>query len=76
MRASLGDFSLAPACPIEKIPLEECLVYLTLGSENDEGVPKTNVKLETPASKAQYAIYQAIASQKEEVLIENPSITA
>ena len=48
VRASLGDFSLAPACPIEKIPLEECLVYLTLGSENDEGVPKTNVKLETP----------------------------
>ena len=30
---SLGDFLLAPVCPIEKITLWEGFLYLTLGSE-------------------------------------------
>jgi len=31
--ASLGEFLLAPACPIEKVTLWEGFLYLTLGSE-------------------------------------------
>ena len=38
--ASLGDFLLAPACPIEKVTLWEGFLYLTSGSETDEGVTK------------------------------------
>jgi len=38
--ASLGDFLLAPACPIEKVTLWEGFLYLTSGSETDEGVMK------------------------------------
>jgi len=34
--ASLGDFPIAPACPIEKATLKESLIYLTPGSETDE----------------------------------------
>ena len=32
--ASLGDFLLAPVCPIEKVPLWEGLPYLTSGFLN------------------------------------------
>jgi len=45
---SLGDFLLAPACPIEKVTLWEGFLYLTSGSETDKGVVKS--------------IHQAIAS--------------
>jgi len=34
--ASLGDFLLAPACPIEKVTLWEGFLYLTSESEIDE----------------------------------------
>ena len=40
--ASLGDFLLAPACPIEKVTLMGFL-YLTSGSGTDEGVTKDKV---------------------------------
>ena len=36
----LGDFLLAPACPIEKVTLWEGFLYLTSESETDEGVAK------------------------------------
>ena len=35
---SLGDFLLAPASPIEKLLLKVAFLYLTLGSETEEGV--------------------------------------
>ena len=38
--ASLGDSLLAPTSPIEKVTLWEGLLYLTSGSEIDEGVAK------------------------------------
>jgi len=38
--ASLGDFLLAPACSIVKVTLWEGFLYLTSGSETDEGVAK------------------------------------
>ena len=41
--ASLGDFLLAPACPIEKVTLWEGFLYLTSGSETEEGVAKDKV---------------------------------
>jgi len=41
--ASLGDFLLAPACPIEKVTLWEGVLYLTSGSKTDEGVAKNKV---------------------------------
>jgi len=41
--ASLRDFQLAPACPIEKVTLWEGLLYLTSGSETDKGVAKDKV---------------------------------
>ena len=41
--ASLGDFLLAPACPIDKVTLWEGFLYLTSGSETDEGVAKDKV---------------------------------
>ena len=41
--ASLGDFLLAPACPIEKVNLWERFPYLTSGSETDEGFAKDKV---------------------------------
>ena len=37
---SVGDFLLAPACPIKKVTPLEGFFYLTLGSEADEGVVK------------------------------------
>jgi len=40
---SLGDFLLAPVCPIEKVTLLEGLLYLMLGFNSDEGVVKDNV---------------------------------
>jgi len=36
----LGAFLLAPACPMEKVTLCEGFLYLTSGSETDEGVAK------------------------------------
>ena len=41
--ASLGDFLLAPVCPVEKVILWEGFLYLTLGSEPDEGVTKDHI---------------------------------
>jgi len=41
--ASLGDFLLALACPIEEVTLWEGLLYLMSGSETDEGVVKDQV---------------------------------
>ena len=55
--ASLGDFLLAPVCPIEKVTLWEDFLYLTLGSETDEGVakdkvlPEMGINLRTPCPK-------------------------
>jgi len=41
--ASLVDFLLAPACPIEKVTPWETLLQLTSGFETDEGVAKDKV---------------------------------
>ena len=66
--ASLGDFLLAPACPIEKVSLWEGFLYLTSGSETDEGVAedefyaRTGNRTRDSWSKPQYAIHQAVAS--------------
>ena len=38
---SLEDCPLAPACLIEKVTLWECHLYLTSGSETNEGVEET-----------------------------------
>jgi len=38
--ASLGDFLLAPACPIEKVTLWVGFLYLMSGYETREGVAK------------------------------------
>ena len=38
--ASLGDFLLAPVYPIEKVTLWEGLLYLTSGTETDNGIAK------------------------------------
>ena len=65
--SSLGDFLLAPACPIEKVTLWEGSLYLTSGSETDEGVAKDKVFARTvnrtqgSGSKAQYAIASPFA---------------
>jgi len=45
--ASLGDFLLAPACLIEKVSLWVGFLYLTSGSETDEGVAKDKVLART-----------------------------
>jgi len=34
----LGDFLLAPACPLNKVVIWLDLLYLMLGSETDRGV--------------------------------------
>jgi len=55
----LGGFLLAPACPIAKLTLWEGFLYITLGSETDEGVAKdkafalTENRTRDPGSKAQ-----------------------
>jgi len=41
--ASLGDLLHAPACPIDRLTLWEGSLYLTSGSETDEGVAKDKV---------------------------------
>ena len=41
--ASLGDFLLAPACPIEKVTQWEGFVYLISGAKADEGVAKDKI---------------------------------
>jgi len=41
--ASLGDFLLAPGCSLEKLTLWVGFLYLTSGSEVDEGVAKDKV---------------------------------
>jgi len=61
--ASIGDFLLAPVCPIEKVTLWEDFFYLTSGSETDEGVAKEKAlarsgnRTRDSESKTQYAIY-------------------
>jgi len=40
---SLGDFLLAPVCPIEKVTLWEGFVSLRPGSDSDEGAAKHTV---------------------------------
>jgi len=45
--ASLGDFLLAPPCPVEKVTLWEGFLYLTSGSEADEGVATDKVFVRT-----------------------------
>jgi len=40
--ASMGDFPLAPACPMEKVNPWKSFLYLTSGFETDEGVAKGN----------------------------------
>ena len=44
---SLGDFLLAPTCPIEKVTIWEGSLYLTLRSETGEGVVKDKVSAGT-----------------------------
>ena len=59
--ASLTDFLLAPACPIEKVTLWEGFLYLMSGSETDEGIAKDEVfaraenRTRGSGSKPQYA---------------------
>jgi len=71
--ASLGDFLLALACHIEKVTQWICFLYLTSGSETDEGVTKDKVFARTgnrtpdSESKAQYAIHEAITSPPKPV---------
>jgi len=61
--ASLGDFLLAPACPVEKETLWEGFFYLTSGSETDEGAVKDKVfaragnRTRGSGTRAQYAIH-------------------
>ena len=49
--ASLGDFLLAPACPIEKVTPWVDFLYLTLWSESDEDIAKElnpGLRVQTP----------------------------
>jgi len=56
--ASLGDFSLAPVCPIEKVTLCEGFFYVASGSATDKILQKTKFLSElgiepgTPGPKA------------------------
>ena len=60
---SLGDFLLAPTCPIEKLTLWEGFLYLTLGSKTNEGAVNSGLRTPDPLDyhftlpKAQYAIH-------------------
>jgi len=74
--ASLGYFLLAPACPIEKVTLWVCFLYLTSGSETDEGVakdkvfPQTENRTQDSGSTAHYAIHFAIASPTTSIITQ------
>jgi len=55
--ASLGDFLLAPTCPIEKVTLWEGFLYLTSGSETEDSamkdkfLPKLGIEPGAPSVK-------------------------
>jgi len=53
--ASLGDFSLAPACPIEKVTLWVCFLHYE-GVAEDKVFAQTGNRTRDSESEAQYAI--------------------